>query len=215
MNNLVHQVNDSGHDPSLFFQGTNLQKLYGRRAKPRKGTKARTNDCGHTPKKGKRWWLCFRKLPLFLTHSSQEDTCQKQKHSSLANCQWSPASNLWGLENTKTLISSFSNMGPSLPLVMRAICWYIHRVYPLSSLLCDQENKELKKKKFLGLQVQLVAPRTGKTNSCPWHGLYITNKMSLASKPEYENLSQKTEDGHLHCPDNTQSSDLDYLHLEI
>ena len=148
--------------------------------------------------------------------SSQEDTCQKQKHSSLANCQWSPASNLWGLKNTKTLISSFSNMAPSSPLVMRAICWYIHRVYPLSSLLCDQEHKELKKKKkFLGLQVQLVAPRPGKTNSCPWPGLYITNKMSLASKPEYENLSQKTEDGHLYCPDNTQSSDLDYLHLEI
>ena len=79
--------------------------------------------------------------------SSQEDTCQKQKHSSLANCQWSPASNLWGLKNTKTLISSFSNMAPSSPLVMRAICWYIHRVYPLSSLLCDQEHKELKKKK--------------------------------------------------------------------
>lgn len=147
MNNLVHQVNDSGHDPSLFFQGTNLQKLYGRKGKPSKGTKARTNDCGHTPKKGKRLRLCFRKLPPFLTHSSQEDTCQKQKHSSLANCQWSPASNLRGLKKMKTLISSFSNIAPSSPLVMRAMRWYIHRVYPLSSLLCDQEHEELKKKK--------------------------------------------------------------------
>ena len=61
-------VANSGLSESLApIQGTNLQKLYGGRAKPRKGTKARANDCGHTPKKGKRGWLRFRKLPLFLT----------------------------------------------------------------------------------------------------------------------------------------------------
>ena len=60
-----------------------------------------------------------------------------------------------------------------------------------------------------------MAPRPGKTNSCPLPGLYVTNKMTLASKPEYENLSQKSEDGHLLRPDNIQSSDLDHLHLEI
>ena len=99
-------------------------------------------------------------------------------------------------KKTKTLISSFSDMAPSSPLVMRAICWYIHRVYPLCSLLCDQEHKELKKKKkLLGLEVQLVAPRPGKTNSCPWPGLYITNKMSLASKPEWELISKKQKMG--------------------
>ena len=213
MNNLVHQVNDSGLDPSLFFQGTNRQKLYGRKGKPSKGTKARINDCGHAPKKGKRPRLCFRKLPPFLTHASQ-DTCQKQKHSSLANCQWSPASNLWGLKKMKTLISSFSNMAPSLPLVMRAMRWYIHRVYPLSSLLHDQEHKELKKKKVTRIRGAVGGSKT-RQNSCPWPGLYVTNKMTLASKPEYENLSQKSEDGHLLCPDNIQSSDLDHLHLEI
>lgn len=102
---------------------------------------------------------------------------------------------------------------------MMAMHWYIHRVYPpLSSVLCDQEHDELKKKKkkeLLELQVQLVPPRQGKANPCPWPGLYVTNKLSLANKPEYKNSSQKTKDGHLYCPDNAQRSDLGYLHLEV
>lgn len=80
---------------------------------------------------------------------------------------------------------------------MMAMHWYIHRVYPpLSSVLCDQEHDELKKKKkkeLLELQVQLVTPRQGKANPCPWPGLYVTNKLSLANKPEYKNSSQKNK----------------------
>ncbi|EPY80392.1 hypothetical protein CB1_000839004 [Camelus ferus] len=58
-------------------QGANLQELHGRRVKPRRGTNTFTSDCGHPTKNGKRPRLCFRKLPLVLAHSSQEDTCQK------------------------------------------------------------------------------------------------------------------------------------------
>lgn len=78
--------------------------------------------------------------------------------------------------------------------------WYLHSV--LSSLFWGQEHDELKKKKeerkkksWLGLQVQFVAPKQGKAKPCPWPGLYVTNKLSLANKPEYKNPSQKQKMG--------------------
>lgn len=67
--------------------------------------------------------------------------------------------------------------------------WYMHSV--LSTLFCSQEHEEFEKKRWLGLQVQFVAPKQVKLTPCPWPGLYVTNKLSLANKPENKNPSQK------------------------
>lgn len=61
MNNLVHQVDDSGHDPSLFFQGTNLQKLYGEERSPERAQALMT--VGTPLRKGKDDVAVFESSP--------------------------------------------------------------------------------------------------------------------------------------------------------
>lgn len=128
MNNLTHLVNDVDHHSSPFFQGANLQELHGRRVKPRRGTNTFTSDCGHPTKNGKRPRLCFRKLPLVLAHSSQEDTCQKHVCNSLANYWQSLASNLRGQKKQRTSSANFIIQYHLWPLVRMAMHRYIHRV---------------------------------------------------------------------------------------